>query len=212
MLTDDELKLLRIKTTNKEELKQNTSTSKRFKLEKLKLVLPAKKRLIAKSEFHINNSSNIIIFLFAKSAHPTSSGMLITLWSSIQNSSSTLFKCADLGQKTVGLEKRGRVQHPAITASLWLYLEAKFTGMMYINNWFQYNLILLSINLHMYMNNDCFTKESNIEIRKIYQAFLIYYIPESNKSGYESHFSFSRVILKNLQNFSQSSTFVQWEL
>ena len=53
MLTDDELKLLRIKTTNKEELKQNTSTSKRFKLEKLKLVLPAKKRLIAKSEFHI---------------------------------------------------------------------------------------------------------------------------------------------------------------
>ena len=79
MLTDDELKLLRIKTSNKEELKQNTSTSKRFKLEKLKLVLPDNKSLITKSEFHINNSSNIIIFLFAKSAHPTSSGILITL-------------------------------------------------------------------------------------------------------------------------------------
>ena len=60
--------------------------------------------------------------------------------------------------------------------------------------------------------HDCSTKESNIEIHKIYQAFLIYYIPESNKSGYDPHFSFSRVNLKNLQNFSQSSTFVQWEL
>ena len=60
--------------------------------------------------------------------------------------------------------------------------------------------------------HDCSTKESNIEIHKIYQAFLIYYIPESNKSGYDPHFSFSRVSLKNLQNFSQSSTFVQWEL
>lgn len=108
MPTDDELKLLRIKTSNKEELKQKTSKHQRdssWRNWNLKYC-QIRRGIITKSEFHtINNSSNIIIFLFAKSAHPTSSEILITLYSRIQNSSSILFKCADLGQERLTLKK-----------------------------------------------------------------------------------------------------------